>query len=214
MKIAFMPGDGIGREVATQALRVLREMVPNVETEEAPIGMAGIEARGMPLPPETITVAKRNDAILFGAVGAPGEEHMPRDKRPGTGLLELRLEMQFFANYRPAFLFPELMGASSLRPEIVKGLDLVILRELNGDLYFGKPRGIETDAKGERHGINTMRYSESEVERIAHAAFRLARMRRKKVCSVDKANVLETMQLWRETVIRVGKHHLPPTEVV
>jgi 3-isopropylmalate dehydrogenase len=207
VKIAFMPGDGIGPEVAGQALKVLREMVPNVQTEEAPIGLAGIEARGMPLPAETVAIAKRNDAILFGSVGAPGEEHMPRDKRPGTGLLELRLAMQFFANYRPAFLFPELIGASSLRPEVVKGLDIVILRELNGDLYFGKPRGIETDANGQRHGINTMRYSESEVERIAHAAFRLARQRHKKVCSVDKANVLETMQLWRETVIRVGKEY-------
>ncbi|WP_210207954.1 3-isopropylmalate dehydrogenase [Bosea caraganae] len=202
-----MAGDGIGPEVVAQAVKVLRHVLPQAETEEAPVGLAGIETRGVPLPDETLALAKRADAILFGAVGGPDEASLPREQRPGTGLLKLRKELTLFANFRPAFMFPELIGASTLKPEIVDGLDLVILRELNGDIYFGEPRGIETGPSGERYGINTMRYTESEVERIAHAAFQAARRRRGKVCSVDKANVLETMQLWREVMTRVGREY-------
>lgn len=207
MKIAIMAGDGIGPEVTAQAVKVLRRLVPNVETEEAPIGEAGIQARGKPLPDETLAIARRNDAILFGAVGVADEAAIPREQRPGTGLLKLREALTLYANYRPAFLFPELVDASTLKREIVEGLDLVILRELNGDAYFGEPRGIETKSSGEKVGINTIRYSESEIERIAHAGFRHARVRRGKLCSVDKANVLEAMQLWREVVIRVGRDY-------
>src|SRR4051794_10068048 len=164
-----MAGDGIGPEVIAQALKVLRQVVPNVETEEAAIGDAGIRARGKPLPDETLAVARRCDAILFGAVGVADEAAIPREQRPGTGLLKLREALVLYANYRPAFLFPELIDASTLKREVIEGLDLVILRELNGDAYFGEPRGIETTASGERVGINTIRYSESEIERVAHA---------------------------------------------
>jgi 3-isopropylmalate dehydrogenase len=206
MKIAVLPGDGIGKEVIAQAVRILKTIYSNkIDMTEAPIGAAGLEAAGVPLPPATLALAKRSDAILFGAVGGPGDESGPRHLRPGLGLLTLRKELQLFANFRPAFLFPELLAASSLKPEIVEGLDIMVLRENTGDIYFGEPRGITTNAQGVREGVNTMRYSEPEIERIAHVAFRTARERRKKVCSVDKANVLETMQLWRETVAKVGK---------
>jgi 3-isopropylmalate dehydrogenase len=207
VKIAIMAGDGIGPEVVGQAVKVLRLVAPQAQTEEAPVGQAGIDARGKPLPDETLALARRVDAILFGSVGVADEASIPRERRPGTGLLQLREALTLYANFRPAFMFPELIGASTLKPEVVDGLDLVILRELNGDVYFGKPRGFETNEKGERVGFNTMRYSESEVERIAHAAFRAARKRRRKVCSVDKANVLETMQLWREVMTRVGREY-------
>jgi len=208
MKIAVLPGDGIGKEVTAQAAKVLKAVVGDeAEFTEAPIGAAGLAAAGVPLPPETFELAKRSDAILFGAVGGPGDESGPRQLRPGLGLRTLRRELKLYANFRPAFLFPELIGASSLKPELVEGLDLMILRELNGDIYYGEPRGISVGADGRRHGVNTMRYSEPEIERIAHAGFRAARERRKKLCSVDKANVLETMQLWRETVTQVGKQY-------
>jgi len=208
MKIAVLPGDGIGKEVTAQAVKVLKAVVgKEAEFTEAPVGGAGLAAAGVPLPPATLELAKKSNAILFGSVGGPGDESGPREKRPGLGLLTLRRELKLFANFRPAFLFPELVGASSLKPELVEGLDLVILRELNGDIYYGEPRGISIGADGRKHGVNTMRYSEPEIERIAHVAFRTARERRKKVCSVDKANVLETMQLWRETVAQVGKQY-------
>lgn len=208
MKIAVLPGDGIGKEVTAQAVRVLKAVLGTVaEFTEAPVGGAGLKAAGVPLPPATLELARNADAILFGAVGGPGDESGPRDKRPGLGLLRLRRELGLFANFRPAFLFPELIGASSLKPELVEGLDLMILRELNGDIYYGEPRGITVNAAGKREGVNTMRYTEPEIERIAHVAFRTARDRRKKLCSVDKANVLETMQLWRETVAQVGKQY-------
>jgi 3-isopropylmalate dehydrogenase len=154
-----------------------------------------------------LELAQKADAILFGAAGLPGDETIPYMQRPGASLLRLRRALTLFANFRPAFLFPELIGASSMKPEVVQGLDLMILRELNGDLYYGEPRGIVTTATGEREGINTMRYKESEIERIAHVAFRTARARKRKLCSVDKANVLETMLLWREVVTRVGKSY-------
>jgi len=208
VKIAVLPGDGIGREVTAQAVRVLKAVVgPEAEFSEAPIGAAGVQAARTPLPPATFELARKADAILFGAVGVPGDESGPRHLRPGLGLLTLRRELRLFANFRPAFLFPELVGASSLRPELVEGLDLVILRELNGDIYYGEPRGISVNAEGVREGVNTMRYTEPQIERIAHVAFRAARGRRRKLCSVDKANVLETMQLWRETVAKVGREY-------
>ncbi len=208
MKIAVLPGDGIGKEVTAQAVKVLKAVVGReAEFTEAPIGGEGVKAAGVPLPPETFELAKKSDAILFGAAGLPGDELGPRHLRSGVGLLTLRRELKLFANFRPAFLFPELIGASSLKPELVEGLDLIILRELNGDIYYGEPRGISVGADGRRHGVNTMRYSEPEIERIAHVGFRTARERKKKLCSVDKANVLETMQLWRETVSQVGKQY-------
>ncbi|WP_250517170.1 3-isopropylmalate dehydrogenase [Caballeronia sp. INDeC2] len=207
MKIAVMPGDGIGPEVVAQALKVLQVVAPQAETEEAPIGGAGIEAHGVPLPAPTLELARKADAILFGAVGVADEAGIPREHRPGTGLLQLREALTLYANFRPAYMFPELIGASTLRPEVVDGLDIVIVRELNGDAYFGQPRGFETNQAGERVGFNTMRYSESEVERVAHAAFRAARRRHHKLCSVDKANVLEASQLWREVVTRVGRDY-------
>ncbi len=166
-----------------------------------------MKAAGEPLPAATLELAKQSEAILFGAVGLPGDELGPRNMRPGGGLLKLRRELALYANFRPAFLYPELLGASSLKPELVEGLDLIVLRELNGDIYYGEPRGISTGADGKRQGVNTMRYTEPEIERIAHVGFKAARGRRKKLCSVDKANVLETMVLWRETVTRVGKDY-------
>jgi 3-isopropylmalate dehydrogenase len=207
MKIAVLPGDGIGPEVTAQAVKVLKAVVGSsqpLELVEAPIGGAGVDAAGDPLPAATLDIARKAEAILFGAAGLPGDEAIPYMMRPGASLLRLRKDLGLFANFRPAFLFPELLGASTLKPEVVQGLDLMILRELTGDLYFGEPRGYGTAPDGSREAFNTMRYSETEVERIAHVAFRTARLRRRKVCSVDKANVLETMQLWREVVTRVG----------
>jgi len=205
MHIAVLPGDGIGKEVTAQAVRVLKALIgEEAEFTEGLIGGAAVKATGVPLPPETFELAKKADAILFGAVGGPGDESGPRHLRPGLGLLTLRRELKLYANFRPALLFPELIGASSLKPELVEGLDLVILRELNGDIYYGEPRGISVGADGRRQGVNTMRYSEAEIERIAHVGFKAARGRKKKLCSVDKANVLETMQLWRETLTAVG----------
>jgi 3-isopropylmalate dehydrogenase len=210
MKIAVLAGDGIGPEVTAQAVKVLEAAVGTnnrLELVEAPIGQAGMDTAGDPLPSSTLEIARAADAILFGAAGMPGDEAIPYAMRPGASLLRLRKELDLFANFRPAILFPELEGASTLKPEVVRGLDLMILRELTGDVYFGEPRGIAVSASGERTGFNTMRYSESEVERIAHAGFRAARKRRRKLCSVDKANVLETSQLWREVVTRVGREY-------
>jgi 3-isopropylmalate dehydrogenase len=209
MKIAVLPGDGIGKEVTAEAVKVLRAALGSeaFEFTEAPVGGAGVEAAGDPLPPHTLEIAQRADAILFGSAGVPGDEAIPYAMRPGASLLRLRKALGLFANFRPAFLFPELVDASTLKREVVEGLDIMILRELTGDLYFGEPRGVITNAAGEREAFNTMRYSEGEVERIARVAFETARRRRRKVCSVDKANVLETMQLWREVVTRVGKDY-------
>ena len=210
MKILVLPGDGIGKEVTAQSVKVLKALIDEnipIELTEAPIGGAGVEAAGDPLPMTTLELARKADAILFGAVGVPGDETIPYAMRPGASLLRLRKDLGLFANFRPAFLFPELIGASTLKPEVIEGLDLIILRELTGDLYFGEPRGIRTLPNGEEEGYNTMVYSASEVERIAHVAFRTARQRRKKVCSVDKANVLESMQLWRKVMARVGTEY-------
>ena len=207
MKIAVLPGDGIGKEVTAQAVKVLKVVLDECEMREAPIGGAGFEAAGDALPPTTLELARHSDAILLGGTGVPEDEHRPPSQGAGAGLLRLRKELCLFANFRPAFLFPELAGASTLKPEVIEGLDILILRELNGDLYYGQPRGIETSPSGERTAFNTMRYSESEVERIAHVAFQAALRRRRKVCSVDKANVLETSALWREVMTEVARQY-------
>ncbi len=207
MKIAVLPGDGIGKEIVAQALRVLRRLELPLELEEAAVGGAGYEAAGDPLPEATLKLARAADAILFGAIGGPQYDALPRDKRPERGLLRLRKELGLFANLRPAQVFPELAQASSLKPELVAGLDVLIVRELTGDIYFGEPRGISTLANGEREGVNTMRYRESEIRRIARVAFEAARKRGKRLCSVDKANVLETTELWKQVVTEMAKDY-------
>ncbi len=207
MKIAVLPGDGIGPEIIAQAVKVLNAVARGgleLELEQAPVGGAGYDAAGDPLPEPTRALAKAADAILFGAVGGPQYDALPRAQRPEQALLRLRKDLGLFANLRPATVYPELAGASTLKPEVVAGLDLLILRELTGDVYFGEPRGIRTVADGTREGFDTMRYSEPEIQRIAHTAFGAARQRRRRLCSVDKANVLETSQLWREVVTAVG----------
>ena len=207
MKIAVLPGDGVGPEVVAEAVKVLSALGgPKLEMEEAPVGGAAYDASGDPLPEATLALAKKADAVLFGAVGGAQYDSLAREKRPEQALLKLRKELDLFANLRPASVFPELADASTLRPEVVSGLDILILRELTGDIYFGQPRGIRID-RGVREGFDTMRYSEPEIRRIAHAGFRAALKRRKKLCSVDKANVLETSQLWREVVTSVGKEY-------
>jgi len=209
MKIAVLPGDGIGPEIMAEALKVLavfKKEGLSIETESALVGGAAFDAAGDPLPEATLKLAKDADAILFGAVGGPKYDVLPREKRPEKALLGIRKALNTFANLRPAILYPELAGASSLKPEVVAGLDILIVRELTGDIYFGEPRGIET-RNGERVGFNTMIYSESEVRRIAHVAFQAARKRGRKLCSVDKMNVLEATQLWRDVVIEVGKEY-------
>ncbi len=208
MKIAVLPGDGIGKEIMRQAVRVLRRLGEDglrLEIEEAQVGGAAYDASGDPLPEATLRLAKASDAILFGAVGDWKYDSLPRPKRPEQALLGIRKELGLFANLRPAQVYEELAGASSLRPEVVAGLDMLIVRELTGDIYFGSPRGITTLPGGEREGVNTMRYLESEIRRIARVAFEAARKRRKRLCSVDKANVLETTELWRDVVGAMGK---------
>lgn len=207
MKIAVLPGDGIGPEIVTQAVRVLKALDIPMQLEEAPIGGAGYEAAGDPLPAATLKLAKESDAVLLGAVGDWKYDSLPRDQRPERGLLRIRKELNLFANLRPALLYPELASASTLKPEVVSGLDLMIVRELTGDIYFGQPRGISTLENGEREGINTMRYKESEIRRIGRVAFDIAMKRNKKVCSVDKANVLETTELWRQVMIELAKEY-------
>jgi len=210
MKIAVLPGDGIGGEITAQAVRVLRALERDglkLDLQEAPVGGAGYDAAGDPLPDATLKLAQSADAILFGAVGGWEYDKLPRPKRPEQAILRLRKELGLFANLRPARVYPELADASSVKPEVVAGLDLLILRELTGDIYFGQPRGIRASETGEREGFDTMRYSESEIRRIAHAGFKAARKRGRKLCSVDKANVLETSQLWREVVGEVGKEY-------
>jgi len=207
MKIAVLPGDGIGPEIVAQAVKVLKALDLDLKLQEAPIGGAGYEAAGDPLPDATLKLAKEADAVLLGAVGDWKYDTLPRDQRPERGLLRIRKELNLFANLRPALLYPELASASTLKPEVVSGLDIMIVRELTGDIYFGQPRGISTLDNGEREGVNTMRYNESEIRRIAHVAFGIAQKRNKKVCSVDKANVLETTELWRQVMIEVAKEY-------
>ena len=204
MKIAVLPGDGIGPEIVSQALRVLAKLNLKIETQEAPVGGAAYAAHGEPLPESTLRIAKDADAILFGSVGDPRYDTLERSKRPEQAILGLRKALGLFANLRPAQVHEELASASALKAEVVSGLDILIVRELTGDIYFGQPKGIRT-TENEREGFDTMRYRESEIRRIARVAFEAARKRSKRVCSVDKANVLETSQLWREVVIEEAK---------
>jgi len=204
MLVALLPGDGIGPEVVAETKRVLDAVCGDaLSYEEAPVGAAGYKTEGHPLPPATLDLARRADAILFGAVGDPSCDALERHLRPEQAILGLRKELTLFANLRPATLFAELADASALRPEVAKAIDLVIVRELNGDVYFGE-KGMRKTASGRRQGYDVMAYDEDEVSRIAHVGFQTARARRGKLCSVDKANVLETSQLWRDVVIEVS----------
>ncbi|MDB2618901.1 3-isopropylmalate dehydrogenase [Litoricolaceae bacterium] len=213
--IVLLSGDGIGPEIMAEASRVLDRV--NVQfslglnTEHCLIGGAAIDATGEPLPDETLAKAKQSDAVLLGAVGGPKWDALPMDKRPEKGLLKIRAGMDLFANLRPALLYPELASASTLKEEVVSGLDLLIVRELIGGIYFGEPRGIEGEP-GQRVGFNTDRYSEPEIERIGRIAFDAAMARNKKLCSVDKANVLEVTVLWREVMERLS-HEYPDVEL-
>ncbi len=207
MLIALLPGDGIGPEVIAQAKRALDALaLPGITYEEALVGGAAFKATGHPLPPETLDLARRADAILFGAVGDPDCDALERHLRPEQAILGLRKELALFANLRPATLFSELADASALRPEIATQIDMVIVRELNGDVYFGE-KGMRTNADGKREGYDVMSYNEDEVARIAHVGFQTAMARAKKLCSVDKANVLETSQLWRDVVTEVSAQY-------
>ena len=210
MKICVLPGDGIGLEIMAEAVRVLKSLDLKFEMEEALLGGCAVDATGSPFPEATQKLAKEADAVLLGAVGGPKWDVLPREQRPERGLLGIRKQLGLFANLRPAILYPELANASTLKPEVVAGLDILIVRELTGDIYFGQPRGIETrevDGKMQRFGHNTMHYTESEIRRIGRVAFEAARKRNKKVCSVDKMNVLETTQLWRDVMIELAPEY-------
>jgi 3-isopropylmalate dehydrogenase len=208
-KILVLPGDGIGPEIVAEATKLLEalrgEHGLDVALEEAPVGGAGYDVAGHPLPEATLTLAKEADAVLLGAVGGPKYDTLDWELRPERGLLGLRSELNLFANLRPAILYPQLASASALKPEIVGGLDIMILRELTGGAYFGKPRGIRTREDGVREGFNTIIYDEREVERIARSGFEIAMKRGRRLCSVDKANVLEVSQLWRDVVEEVAR---------
>ena len=210
-KILVLPGDYIGPEIMAEAVRVLQEVNSRfnleLELEYGLLGGAAIDATGEPLPPETLASARSADAILLGAVGGPKWDKVERHLRPERGLLGIRSELKLFGNLRPAILYPQLADASSLKREVVAGLDILIVRELTGGIYFGEPRGIRTLDNGEREGFNTYVYRESEIRRIAHLAFSLARKRDRRVCSVDKANVLEVTMLWREVMDEVGAEY-------
>lgn len=211
MKIAILPGDGIGPEIMQQAVRVLNALDEQFELEEALVGGAGYDALGHPLPESTLNLAKAADAVLFGAVGDWKYDTLERALRPEQAILGLRKNLGLFANFRPAILYPELAGASTLKPEVVSGLDILIVRELTGDIYFGQPRGLreapDGPFKGQREGFDTMRYAEGEIRRIAHVAFQAAQKRGKHLTSVDKANVLETFQFWKDIVTDVHKEY-------
>jgi 3-isopropylmalate dehydrogenase len=207
-KIAVLAGDGVGPEIMPQAIKVLRAIGGDMFVfEKGAVGGAGLEAADDPLPPATLDIVLRSDAILFGAAGLPKYDHLPHDRKPGFALRRLRKELGLFANFRPVKLFPELIDASTLKPEVIDGLDILIVRELNSDIYYGTPRGAVETPTGERASINTMRYTESEIARIAHVAFQAARTRKRKLCSIDKANVLEVSGLWREVVTEVGREY-------
>jgi 3-isopropylmalate dehydrogenase len=211
MKIAILPGDGIGTEIVAEAVKVLEALDLKFEMEQALVGGAAYEAHGHPLPESTLNLAKQADAILFGAVGDWKYDKLDRPLRPEQAILGLRKNLGLFANFRPAICYEELVGASSLKPELVSGLDILIIRELTGDIYFGQPRGRRTSPDGAFAGadeaFDTMRYTRPEVERIARVAFEAARKRSKRVTSVDKANVLETFQFWKDIVIEVHKDY-------
>ncbi|WP_298051829.1 3-isopropylmalate dehydrogenase [uncultured Paenalcaligenes sp.] len=210
-QIAVLAGDGIGQEITTQAARVLQAVAPDLTLVEAPVGGAAYDLHGHPLPQETLDLAQNSAAILFGAVGDWKYDSLARELRPEQAILGLRKAMGLFANFRPAILYPQLAAASSLKPEIVSGLDILIIRELTGDIYFGQPRGVRTledgPFAGDKQGYDTMMYAETEIRRIAKVAFEAAQKRNKKLCSVDKANVLETSQLWRDVIIDVAKDY-------
>lgn len=210
-KVLVIAGDGIGPEITAATRQVLdvidQRFALNIQYDEALMGGAAIDATGVPLPDETLAKARASDAILFAAIGGPKWDKIDRSIRPEKGLLKIRSELGLFGNLRPAILYPQLADASSLKPEIVAGLDILIVRELTGGVYFGEPRGIRTLENGEREGFNTDKYSESEVRRVGKLAFELARKRGKKVCSVDKANVMESTILWREVMDEVAKDY-------
>ena len=203
LKVLLLPGDGIGQEVTASAGRILEKVASmehcKIELLQGQIGGSAIDAMGDPLPKQTLDLAKECDAILLGGVGGPKWDDLPTEKKPEKGLLRIRQELDLFANLRPALLFPSLVSASSLKPELVENLDILILRELTGGIYFGEPRGVEL-RNNERTGFNTLVYSEGEIDRIGRVAFELAQKRDRKLCSVDKANVLEVSQLWREVL--------------
>ena len=211
MKIAVLPGDGIGPEIVAEAVKVLNALDLDLEMHSAPVGGAAYEAAGHPLPESTLKLAQESDAILFGAVGDWKYDTLDRPLRPEQAILGLRKALGLFANFRPAICYKELTHASSLKPELVAGLDILIIRELTGDIYFGQPRGrrVATDGHfpGTEEAFDTMRYSRPEIERIAHVAFQAAQKRSKRVTSVDKANVLETFQFWKDIVTEVGKQY-------
>lgn len=210
-RIAVLPGDGIGPEIVEQAVRVLRALNLDLSFTEAPVGGAAYAAQGHPLPQSTLDLALQSDAVLFGAVGDWKYDQLERALRPEQAVLGLRKALGLFANLRPAILYPELANASSLKPGVVAGLDILIVRELTGDIYFGQPRGVRTledgPFAGERQGFDTMHYAEGEIRRIAHVAFQAAAKRQGKLCSVDKANVLETSQFWRDIMIDVAREY-------
>ena len=209
-KILILPGDGIGQEIVAEAVKVLNVLQQDgldIELEEALIGGTAYDATGTPLPEETLRLARVADAVLLGAVGGYKWESLDISVRPEKGLLGLRSNLELFANLRPAILYPQLADASTLKPEVVSGLDIMIVRELTGGIYFGQPRGIRTREDGQREGFNTLVYSESEIDRIARVAFEIARKRDHRVCSVDKANVLECTELWREVTTAVAKEY-------
>jgi len=210
-KIAVLAGDGIGPEIVAEAIKILKylntDMNLGLVFDNALIGGAAYDAFGTPLPQQTLNLCKNAEAVLLGAVGGPKWEPLPHAVRPERGLLGIRSELGLFANLRPAILYPQLVDASTLKPEVVSGLDLMIVRELTGGIYFGAPRGIRVLENGEKQGVNTKIYNESEIRRIAHMAFKIALKRHKKVCSVDKANVLEVTELWRQVVTEVGKEY-------
>ncbi len=209
--VLILPGDGIGPEIVAEAEKVLNALVEKyglqISTERGLIGGSAIDETGVPLPDETLALGKQSDAVLLGAVGGPKWDKIERSLRPERGLLAIRAGLDLYANLRPAILYKELAEASSLKPEVIGALDIMIVRELTGGIYFGEPRGIRTLDDGQREGFNTLVYKESEIERIAHTAFDVAMKRNKKVCSVDKANVLEATELWREVVTRVSKDY-------
>ncbi|MDO4449401.1 MAG: 3-isopropylmalate dehydrogenase [Moraxella sp.] len=208
--IAILNGDGIGPEIVAQAVKVLDKLIQNglqVSYEYAKLGGEAYDEYGSPYPTQTQEIVRKADAVLLGAVGSPQYDNLERPLRPERGLLAIRKDLNLFANLRPAILYKELANASTLKPEVVSGLDILIVRELTGDIYFGEPRGIITNDKGEREGFNTMRYSESEIRRIAKVSFESAQKRNKKLCSVDKANVLETTELWKEIFNEVAKDY-------
>ena len=209
-QIAILRGDGIGPEIVAQAVRVLDKLIEqglDVQYQYAPLGGEAYDQYGYPYPEFTQNICRAADAVLLGAVGSPQYDNLERPLRPERGLLAIRKDLNLFANLRPAILYKELANASTLKPEVVAGLDILIVRELTGDIYFGEPRGIRTLENGEREGFNTMKYSESEIRRIAKVSFEAAQKRGKKLCSVDKANVLEATELWKEIFTEVGKDY-------